>query len=318
MKIHSRSVTLDAGAKTIADVITLSENKSDDIEGSFTVTVLEDINTHSIPHYAISADANLRSVNVPVVDDDSAPIIQIAAASNEAISEGDNAIMFSIDQTATDTALSSGRDIEIQVTITETAGEFFGIEVDPAAPTDPKTKTETVTLKAGETSVVGIVPIDDTIDEVNGTFSVALVANTDNAEHYSLPETNPPVAISVNDDDDAPVIHPVIKTYREGDTAISFRTYTDEFGTITTTASDKEIKFSVTIEETDPTTVTYDYFENNDVAAAIVATLPALAEETTIPLTITDDTFDEINGVFKVTIAADDDDEDTSPGAICT
>ena len=89
-------------------------NTTDEIEGSFTVQVLADTDSHATPYYTVSDDTN--SVTVEVTDDDAAPQIIAAIGSATGVEEGEATITFSID-TTTGTTTAAGRDIEIQYTI---------------------------------------------------------------------------------------------------------------------------------------------------------------------------------------------------------
>ena len=286
-------VTLAGGALTVDNDIIVPTNTVDEIDGSFTVQVLADADSRATPYYTVSEDTN--SVTVDVMDDDGTPEIIAAVVSATGVEEGQPTITFSVD-TTNGTTTAAGRDIEIQYTITETDGDFFGIE-EPATAGDPKEKTDTVTLKAGQTSVMGVIPLEDTIDEDNGTFNVQLEANTDNPTHYTIPANYASIdGVIVMDDDAPPVIHPVIQTYTEGETTIAFEVYTDEFGEVSTTASAKEIKFNVAIAET--STGGADFIADDITTPIEGVILPARMSRTTTNVTFVEDMIDEINGSF--------------------
>ena len=308
------TVTLAGGALTVDNDIIVPTNTTDEIDGSFTVQVLTDTDSHATPYYTVSDDTN--SVTVEVTDDDDAPVITAAVVSATGVEEGEATITFSID-TTTGTTTAAGRDIEIQYTLTETAGDFFGIEVDPATPDAPKTKTDTVTLKAGQTSVMGVTPLEDTIDEDNGTINVQLEENADTSGQYTIPANFASIdGVIIMDDEAPPVIHPVIDTYTEGETTIAFEVYTDEFGEVSTTASAKEIKFNVAIAET--STGGADYIDDNMTSPIEDITLPAGMTRTTADVTFMEDMIDEINGSFTLSVVADDEDATRSAGRYTT
>ena len=288
-----RTITLMPGVTTIDDTVIVDENTTDEIDGSITVTILPDTDTHTDPHYAVGDNS---SVQVQIVDNDDAPYIMAELIEATGIAEGQAAVRFSVsDEAGTETTTASGHDIALQVKITEKTGNYFGIAADAS----PKEVTQFVTLEAGQTSVTGIVPLDDTIDEVDGTFDALLEVSTDNATHYKVASGTAALDAIVTDNDNPPVIHPVIQPYTEGDTTVSFATYRDEFGQFTTTASDIDVTFMVNIVETSTEGASYI---TTDISSAIPVTLSAGARSVTANITFEDDRIDEIHGSFTVSI----------------
>ena len=291
------SIDIPVGMNTATATIDIQENTIDNRDnGTITVTLLDDGVT---TRYTKSETAAENTSEVTIVDDDAAPVIQSSRTATTPVEEGDSAeIMFSVftDPAAGTpvTTTAAAQPIEIQVGITENSGDYFGIA------SGSNTTTLTVTLPAGETSVTGITPLEDTVDEVDGEFSVLLADDTNTDAHYT---TSSPTAITVtvNDDDAAPIIEIV----RSENTAINKTVGTAEYTVqidpnSPTTGSDQDI--TVAISATDSGG---EFLTTDPTSASAMITSGSTSATTTITADGTN-TSGTTHGSIIVSVSADD------------
>ena len=292
-------VMLSAGSTSVDREISIPNNTIDEIGGTITAEIQDDGNDPA--YYSVSSTNSELAINVN--DDDNPPLIQFSRSSEESIVEGENAdIVFSIVNDDNNTTTASAHPVNIRVDVTETGGEYFGVTEDSSI--------VEVTLPALASSVNGLNPVDDTIDEDDGMFTADLVgddpANTNTL--YTIGSSNETVMVEVFDNDAPPVIEisrsvPRSRKITEGESAnIRFDIFTDTRNGITTTASTRDIDIRVNIDQT------YDDRDRSqgDFIAEVPTTVTLVAGDTSVNAISTDDDFvDELDGSIEVELLAD-------------
>ena len=205
---NSRTVTIAAGATTASFTVATLEDTLDEPNETFTVGLAQ-------PSTGIRI---ARSGTGTITDDDNAPTLSIGDVT---VAEGASAA-FNISLST-----ASGRD----VTVTATTADGTAI-----APGDYTHTTQTVTIAAGATSATfNVATTEDTLDEPNETFTVALSAPA----HATLDDDTG--IGTITDDDGAPTLSIDDVTVTEGDTAaftISLSTASGRDVTVTATTAD--------------------------------------------------------------------------------
>ena len=161
---------------------------SDDADGKIKVTLKDhasDTTKYSIPTVVAEQTAEVLVVNseVPLVS------VSVHADSASGVEEADNAMVkFSVSSSS---PLEAGTIFEIQYTISES--HAFILTNHPL--------TGSVTLNEQNQSAPIDVPLEsDEIDEMNGTITVTLTADTSDPKKFNVP-ASPTATANVMDDD---------------------------------------------------------------------------------------------------------------------
>ena len=174
------------------------------------------------------------------------------------------------------------------VTATCTASFESG---DTASAADLSTTTGTATINAGSTSALcRITPVQDTIDEEDETFTVTLSNPSPNAQ-LGAPVT---AQGTIEDDDDPPTVSVGDVSAEEG-TALTFTVALSAASGKTVT-----VDWAASAESGDTATAGTDF----TAVAATTLTFDAGQEEKTIEVQTTEDSADENDETFTVTLSS--------------
>ena len=266
------------------------DNFVDRDDSSISIALLDDRGLNIL--YTKSTDDAKNTASVMVNDNDAPPVIMASRTETDSISEAESAdIEFTIVVDDMNTTTMSAEDIDIRVGIMEEDVNFFDSD------------TQIVKLLAGETSVSGVEPNDDTVDEADGSFTAMLIEDETRSTgaHYNVASDSDEITVDVTDDDAAPIIEVVRnpnRTINEGGDA----TYTlriAPFGDNKTTASDQDIEVAVELSDS-----VGDYI-NND-ATSVSATISAGDSSADLVVSTLNNTMAEGHGSITVEIQADD------------
>ena len=264
----AKQVTFAPGATTATVSIPIVDDDLDEANETFTATLDTPVN-------ATIGGANTTTVTIN--DDDDAPRIGLAANVS-----GDEGAATTIRVTLDD---PSGLEVTAQLALSDesaTGGAAAGVGVDFI------NTTINVTLPAGTTSLdVPLTLLVDNVDEEDTeTFDVALI-NVVNATTNSSDDNR---RVTINDIDDEPTVSIADVTVDEG------------AGTATITAtltgqSTRTIEFDVSTSN-GTAVEPQDYQRLNNVGL----TIAPLGSQVTTTVTIVDDSLDEANETFTVSI----------------
>ena len=255
--------TLTFAPDVTTQTITVTVNGDDTYEGNETFTV-----TLSNP---ISATLANETAIGTITDDDEAPAIQFMQQSYEVTESG-----------------SVNINVEITGARQRTVTATFATTDDTAtAPGDYISVTQVITFTQDDDfEILQVSTVDDSIDEYNETVRLTL-EDVENARLGS----NHPATITIHDDDDPPTVSiaPKEPQFDEGDASATF---------------------DVMLSQESGKTVTVDYETSDGTATAgqdyvdtfgILTFAPDVTTQT-ITVPITDDTLDEDDETFTVTL----------------
>ncbi len=268
--------------------------------------------TSSSGALTIPAGETSGTIRVSVLDDtidepDETFTVTLASAANATIEDGDGAGTITDDGTGTitdddepptltidDATVTEGPGAVAEFTVTLSAAATDAVTVDYAtsdgtarAGLDYTSSSGALTIPAGETSgTIRVSVLDDTIDEPDETFTVALAS----AANATIEDGDG--AGTITDDDEPPTLTIDDATVTEGPGAVA--------------------EFTVTLSAAATDAVTVDYATSDGTAradldyAASSGTLAIPAGETsgTIRVSVLDDTIDEPDETFTVTLAS--------------
>ena len=187
------SIIMPRGSYRQTKSIDIQDNFVDRDDSSITIALEDDRGTIL---YTKSSDPEKNSITINFVDDDDPPVIGIINEPIMTVNEGSFAVFsLGIIEEGGSTTILSALDIEIQVTIAETSGDYL----DPN-PTNPVV----VTLSAREPFTEYIViPTDDTIDETNGEITITIEddVSSNNPVHYFKSSIKFSETVVIIDDD---------------------------------------------------------------------------------------------------------------------
>ena len=261
------TLTFDPGATQQTFTVATTEDTLDEDDETFTVTLSAPVN--------VTLDATGTTATGTIEDDDDPPTVSVADAS---ASEG-NAVSFTVTLSA-----ASGK----QVSATWTASIETG---DTASAADlTGTLSGTLSFAAGETEqTITVATAEDTLDEEDETFTVTLSAPV----NVTLDATGTTATGTIEDGDAASTVGVADASAPEGN-AVSFTA-------TLSAASGKEVSaiWTASIE-------TGDTASAADLTGTLSGTLSFAAGETeqTITVTTAEDTLDEEDETFTVTLSA--------------
>ena len=259
------------GASTVADTVTIPTTGSatytvsttndniDEPDGSVTST----LNTGA--GYTVSVTNNAATVSVSDDDDPPviAPIVSIAAGSD--VSEGNDA-------TFTITAAPNPTSA-LTVNLTVSQSGSFGAS----------TGTQTVTIPTSGSYTLTVPTTNDSTDEADGSVTATLNTGTG----YTVSVTNN--AATVSDDDDPPVITPIVSIAAGSDVA---------------EGNDASFTITASPNPTSALTVNLTVSENGDYGASTgtqTVTIPTSGSYT-LTVNTTNDSTDEADGSVTATL----------------
>ena len=255
------------------------------VQGSFTLDPIDDALDEDVETLTISASLagmEITDLLFTITDNDPEPSVSIADA--QAVTEGDDPSTTTDMSFPVTLSVVSGRDVTVPYTLGGTSAS--GIDYTVPSPLR-------LTIPAGEKTRNIVIPIKgDLVDEEDETVIVTLVTPA-NATLGS-PKT---AEGTIKDNDPEPSVSIIDATVAEGTTAW----FTIEMDRV----SDRPVTVQwVTVNDTSgthPATADVDY---TAVTTAQTATIPAGASSVLVGVHTTEDTLDEQNETFKVTLSA--------------
>ena len=285
-------VTLPAGENSVTSDVVTEDDAIDEANGSITVTIEDDDDTNSPPHYTKHASDNTVSTDV---NDNDNPVSITDATTAKPVTEGTATISIPIE-------IDTAEDTDVTVTFTTTNGTAVAGE-DFVAPTaDAENNTAIITGDGTNTTGNIVIEItDDLIDEnAEESFTVTITAVSGGNAVLSTTPSELTTTVNITDNDDPPVIQVTRdpnSAITEGDTAtFTYSVFTDTTNTTKTSAQD--IAIQVTLTQTGD-------FYNGTLANFPPVTLPAGDESVTNGVATEDDAAEEANGSITVTIEDD-------------
>ena len=248
----SGAVTITVSGASTTYTISTTDDNVDEADGSVTATLQDGTG------YTVSSSNGAATVNVA---DDDVPELSISGGSG--ITEGG---------TASFTIMASpapASPITVKVGVSQN-GDFGA------------SGAATITV-SGATTTYTIATTDDNADEADGSVTATLKDGTG----YTVSSTQGAATVDVADDDDAPVVTPVL--------SISGGSGITEGGTASFTITASPAPAS-------PITVKVGVSENGDFGASGAATVTVSGASTTYTISTTDDNVDEADGSVTATL----------------
>ena len=242
----SKVITLPAGEISVTDTISTDDDKVFEDDGSFTLTVLDDVSTNDPVHYTVGA---ANDVVVDVTDNEVAPVIELSLVADQTIEEGGSfEIMVDIvaDEATATSSTASSAAIEVELSITDHATSDFIATTDESL---------TITIASGETSATTEINIlassDNTIHGDDGQITVALADDTGKTAYSNSEESGKDsIMVDISDNDEPPVIALSLtadQTITEaGNVEIQVDIVTDEENTTTESLTATEVHYTIT------------------------------------------------------------------------
>ncbi len=260
------TVTIPAGATTSTIAVPILADTIDEPDEQLTVTL-----TGAPPEVVIADTTGTGRIG----DDDAIPTLRV----------NDSEILESSGTAPVTVQLLPARPVATAVAYTTTGGTATA-----TAGADYQASTGTVTIPAGATAAtVQIAVLDDTADESNETISVTITAPAG----VTGADTNATVRLV---DDDGPPIAPPTHTLRVNDAEVL-----EGGGTVGLTLQlvpARSVATAVTF-----TTVAGSATAGSDFTTATgTVTIPAGATAATVQIAVLDDTLNESNETFTVTV----------------
>ena len=255
----------------------------DQVENNGTVTVTLIADQAATITYLVASSPNDTAI-VNVIDDDSLPIVSIAADSGD-VAESTLQANFML----TATRLSGISSLTVSATVAESKGDYLTNAIADSTKNYPVDFTD----PDGDGTFAGILEIDlddDTIGEATG--EIRLTLNPDNAT-YKLGSTS--IGVITVYDDDAPELR-----VTAGPTVAEANAATADFEISSVVSPNKEVnvRYNLTesqnfiVDEGDAKSVSIDFRDNNKTG--------------TLSIDLTNDRLEEANGTVTVTLIADD------------
>lgn len=266
-----RSVTIPAAATTADIAITIVDDTLDEAEETFTISLSNPTNA--------TFGAQVGHTYT-IIDDDAAPAVDFAQAMSD-VDENVEAQDF-------DVALStaSGRDITVLITVASgsaTINEDF------------TERTTSVTIAAGELTAAYSVDInDDSVYETDETFR-ATIGSADHA----APGSQLTHDVTILDDEDEPQV-----TFTEaastGSEAVTPASINIEL------SGPSALPVEVTVDVAGDTATIGEDFGPGPARESVVVTFAALSVAESVEVAINDDTKDELDETFTLTLESPD------------
>ena len=195
------AVTLPAGDESVTNGVATEDDAADEVNGSITVTIGDDVGTNTPAHYTKHATNNtvttlVHDNDIPTQTPGSDPVVSITSSiAGKTVSEGDGTIQIPI-------GLAPAATSDVVVTyITTLTGTGVGFAAAGSGNdfTDPTTGTNTVTISTGSDGMIPIDILQDAIDEPDETFIVEIT----NVTGGTFTTTDYKITITIEDDDAA-------------------------------------------------------------------------------------------------------------------